>query len=68
MCVGMDGSVGVAIPYGLDGLGIASRPAKHYATIQTGPGAQPAFCMTGIEGPFPGVKRLGGGVDTPPPP
>jgi hypothetical protein len=35
--------------------------------VQTGPGAQPAFCTIGT-GYFPGVKQLGRGADHPPPP
>jgi hypothetical protein len=38
---------------------------KFSATVQTGPGAHPAFYTTDT-GSFPGVKRPGRGVDHPP--
>jgi len=42
--VGRDSSVGTATRYGLDGPGIESRwGARFFATVQTGPGAHPAF-------------------------
>jgi len=40
--------------------------ARFSAPIQTGPGAHPASCTMGT-GSFPGVKRLGCGVNHPPP-
>ena len=40
--------------------------ATFSATVQTGPGAQPASYTVGT-GSFPGVKRPGRGVDHPPP-
>jgi len=40
--------------------------ARFSAPVQTGPGAHPASC-TMSTGSFPGVKRLGHGVDHPPP-
>jgi hypothetical protein len=36
--------------------------ARFFAAVQTGPGAHPASCTMAI-GSFPGVKRLGLGVD-----
>jgi len=65
--VGRDSSVGVATRYGLHGPGIESRwGAKFSAPVQTGPGAQPAFCTMGTGSLFPGVMRPGRGVDHPP--
>ena len=62
-----DSAVGIATRYGLDGPGIESRwVARFSAPVQTDPGAQPAFYTMGT-GSFPGVKRLGRGVDHPPP-
>jgi len=55
-----DNSVTIPTRYGLDGPGIESPP------VQTGSEAQPASCTMGT-GCFPGVKRLGRGVDHPPP-
>jgi hypothetical protein len=58
-----DGSVGTALRYGLDGLGIESRwGARFLAPVQTGPGAHPASYTVGT-GSFPEVKRPGRGVD-----
>ena len=65
--VGRDRSDGIATRYGLDGTGIESRcGARFSASFQTGPGAHPASCTMGT-GSFPGVKRLGRGIDNPPP-
>jgi hypothetical protein len=65
---GPGSSVGIATGYGLDGPGIESRwGARFFTHVQTGPGAHPASCTMGT-GYFPGVKRLGHGVDHPPPP
>jgi len=59
-------SVGIEIRYGLDGPGIESRfRARLSAAVQTGPGAHPASYTMGT-GFFPGVKRLGRGIDHPP--
>ena len=66
---GRDSSVGIAIRYGLDGLGIESRRgggAKFSAPVQTSPEAHPASCTMGT-GSFPGVKRPGRGADHLPP-
>jgi len=38
---------------------------RFYAPVQNGPGAHPASYTTGT-GPFPGIKRQGGGVDNEP--
>ena len=60
---GRDNSVGTAIRYGLDGPGIEFRwGARFSAPVQTGPEAHSASCTMGTES-FPGVKRLGRGVD-----
>jgi hypothetical protein len=65
--VSLDSSVGIAIRYWLDGPGIESRWGATFSTpVQTSLGAQPASCIIYM-GPFPGVKRLGRGVDHPPP-
>jgi hypothetical protein len=50
-------SVGIATGYGLDGSGIESRlgGGRFSVPVQTGPGAQPAFCTMGT-GSFPGVE------------
>jgi len=40
--------------------------AKFSASVQTGPGAHPTSYTNGT-GSLPGVKRLGRGVDHPPP-
>ena len=65
--MGLDSSVGIATRYGLDGPGIESRwGARFSSPVQTGPGAHPASYTMG-NGSFPGVKRLGRGVDHPPP-
>jgi len=45
---------------------IAGGRKSFFAPVQSGPGAHPAFCTVGT-GSFPGVKRLGRGVDHPPP-
>jgi len=59
--------VGTVTRYGLDGLGIKSSWGVRFsAPVQTGPGAQPASYKMGT-GSFPGVKRLGHGVDHQPP-
>ena len=56
----------IATRYGLGVPGIASRWGERFsAPVQTGPGAHPATYKTGT-GSFPGVKRLGRGVDHPP--
>jgi len=41
--------------------------AKFSASLQTGPGVHPAS-YTMATGSSPGVKRLGRGIDNPPPP
>ena len=64
--VGRDTSVDIATRYGLDGPGIGSRWGTSFnAPVQNGPRAHPASCTMGT-GSFPGVKRLGPGVDHPP--
>ena len=65
--VGRDGSVGTATSYELDGPGIKClwwRDFQHPSRLVLR--AYPASCTMGT-GPFPGVKRLGRGVDHPPP-
>jgi hypothetical protein len=60
-------SVGIAIGYGLDGLGIETMWGRDFfAHVKTGPGAHPASCTMGTRS-FPGVKRPGLGADHPPP-
>ena len=57
---------GTATRHGLDGPGIESRWGVRFsAPVQTGSEAQPAS-YTMHTGSFPGVKRLGRGVDHPP--
>jgi len=61
--IGRDSSDGIAFGYGLDGLGIEFRwGARFFTPVQLVPGAHPASYPTGA-GSFPGVKRLGRGVD-----
>ena len=56
--MGRDSSVGVAIRYGLDGLGMESRyDARISVPVQNGPEAHPGT------GSFPGIKWPGSGVD-----
>jgi hypothetical protein len=64
--MGRDSSIGVATRYGLDDPGIESRlvAGKFSASVQTGPGAQPASYVMGT-GSFPGVKRPGRSIDHP---
>ena len=62
---GLDGSVGVATRYGLDGPGIESRWRRDFPLPSTGPGIHPASCTIG-SGSFPGVKRPGRGPNHPP--
>jgi hypothetical protein len=45
----------MATDYGQDGTGIESRWGQYFPSLQTGPGAHPAFCTMGT-GYFPGVK------------
>jgi len=59
--------VGIATGYGLDDPGIESQwGARFSAPVQTGPGAQSAFCTMGT-GSFPGVKSSRGVTLTPHP-
>ena len=64
-CMDRNSSVGIATHYGLHGLGIESGGTRFSTPVQTDPGAHPASYTTGT-GSFPGVKRLGRGVDHPP--
>jgi len=65
--VGLDSTVGIVTRYGLDGPGIEFRWGVRFsATVQTGPGVQPASYTMGT-GSFLGVKQPGCGVDNPPP-
>jgi len=65
--MGHDSSVGIATRYGLDGPGIESWwGARFSQPAQTGPRAHPPSYTMGT-GSFPGVKRLGCGIDHPPP-
>jgi hypothetical protein len=48
-------SVGIATGYGLDDPGIECQWGRDFPPIQTGPGAQPAFCTMGARS-FLGVK------------
>ena len=64
--MGRDSSVGIATRYVLDGPGIESLwGARFSASVQTGPGANPASYTMGT-GSFPRVKRPGRVVDHPP--
>ena len=64
--VGRDIAVGIATGIRMDGPGIESRwGARFSAPVQTGTVVHPASC-TMDTGSFPGVKRLGRGVDHPP--
>ena len=65
--MGRDGVVGIAKRYWLDGTGIESRWVRdfpHPSIPALGPIHQP---VQWVLGPFPGVKRLGRGVDHIPP-
>jgi len=63
---GRDSSVGIATRFGLDGRGDRIPVGASFsAPFQTGPEAHPAPYKIGT-GFFPGVKRLGRGVDHPP--
>jgi hypothetical protein len=53
-----------SLPAGRPGVGIPVG-AKFSGAVQTGGVANPAFYAKGIRS-FPGVKRLGRGVDHPP--
>ena len=60
-----DSSVGIAIQYGLDGLGIESRRELDFPyPSRPNLGPHPASCTMGTES-FPGVKWPGRGVDHP---
>jgi hypothetical protein len=60
---GRESSVGITTRYGQDGPGIESRWGSSFsAPVQTGPGTHSAS-YTMCTGSFPGVKRLGRGVD-----
>jgi hypothetical protein len=66
---GRDGAVGIAIRYGMDDPGTESRWGWYFsASVQTGPGAHPAFWTmgTGSHSRGGGVKRPERGVDPPP--
>ena len=64
---GPGSSVGIATRYRLDVPGIESRwGARFSAPVRIGPGAHPTSCTMGT-GSFPGLKRLGHGVDHLPP-
>ena len=55
--VGPDGSVGIAICYGLDGPAIESRwGARYSAPVHTGPGAHPLYNGYWV---IPGGKAAG---------
>ena len=57
----------IATPYGLDGPGIESRwGVRFFTPVLTGPGAHPASYTLG-NAFFLGLKRLGCGIDHPPP-
>ena len=64
--VGRESSVGIATGYGLDGSGIESpwwRDFPHLSRPVLGPTQPPVQRVLGL---FPGVKRLGRGIDRPP--
>ena len=61
---GRDSAVGITSCYGLDGPGIEYRWGRDFPH-RSGPEAHPdSYIMS--TGSFPGVKRLGRGVDHPP--
>ena len=63
---GPGSAVGIATAYRLDGPRIEFRwEARFSAPVKTGWGAQTASYTMGA-GSFPGIKRLGRGVDHPP--
>ena len=65
--MGRDSAVGIATRYGLEGPGIECRWRRSFPhPFQTGPGAHPASYTMGTVS-FPGVKRLGRGIDHLPP-
>jgi len=65
--VDRDSSVGISPRYGLDSPGLESRwGARFSASVQSGPGAHPAYYTMGI-GSFPGVNRTERGLDNPHP-
>jgi len=65
--LGRDSSVGIATGYGLDGLGIQFPVGESFsASVQTGPGAHPAF-GTLCTASFPVVKSGRGVTLTPHP-
>jgi hypothetical protein len=55
-----DGSVGIALGYGLDDRGSAGAGnfSRHHR-VQNGSGAHPASYPTGTRGSFPGGKAAG---------
>jgi hypothetical protein len=65
--VGRDSSVGTATRYELDGPGIESRlGGEIFSTRPDRPWCLPSLLYNGYRVSFPGVKRLGRGVDHPP--
>ena len=60
MCVGMDGSVGVAIPYGLDGLGISKPPGQTLRNHPDRPWGPTSLLYDGYRGSFSGREAAGG--------
>ena len=65
---GRDNVVGIAIRYGLDGLGIESRwGGEIFRTRSKRSWGPPSLLYNGYRVSFPGVKRPGRGVDHPPP-
>jgi len=64
---GRDSAVGIAIRYGLDGLGNESQWGRDFLHPSRRPWGTPSLLYNGYR-VFHGVKRPGRGVDHPPPP
>jgi hypothetical protein len=64
--VGRYSSVHIATRYVMDGPGIESRWGDIFRTRPDRPRGPPSLLYNGYRVSFPGVKRLGRGVDHPP--
>jgi hypothetical protein len=64
--ISRDSSVGIATRYGLDSPGIESRWGRDFPSHPHQPWSPPSLLHNGYWVSFPGVKRLGRGVDHPP--
>jgi hypothetical protein len=63
--VGRDSSVGMAIRYGLGGLGIEFGGGEIFRTRPDQPWGPPSLLYNGYRVSLPGTKRPGHGVDHP---